>query len=89
MTDKINFVPKFIRMHDAPSYLGMDKHRFNREVRPYVIAIKIGKQGVAFDRENLDAWAKQYAKQHCISAPKPSAEIMFNVVVNHLKQKRK
>jgi hypothetical protein len=25
-------VPRFIRMRDAPSYLGMDKNRFNRDV---------------------------------------------------------
>ena len=28
------FLPRFIRLRDAPSYLGMDKNRFNREVRP-------------------------------------------------------
>lgn len=26
--------PRFIRLRDAPHYLGMDKNRFNREVRP-------------------------------------------------------
>jgi hypothetical protein len=25
-------LPRFIRLRDAPSYLGMDKNRFNREV---------------------------------------------------------
>jgi hypothetical protein len=28
------FQPRFIRLRDAPCYLGMDKNRFNREVRP-------------------------------------------------------
>jgi len=38
----------------------MDKNRFNCEVRPYVVEIPIGKQGVAFDRLDLDGWAEDY-----------------------------
>src|SRR5206468_8455253 len=53
-------LPRFIRFRDAPSYLGMDKDRFNAEVRPWLVEIPIGKQGVAFDRLDLDAWADQY-----------------------------
>lgn len=49
-----------IRLRDAPLYLGMDKNRFNREVRPYVIEIPVGKQGVGFDRLDLDAWFEHY-----------------------------
>ncbi len=48
-------VPRFIRLRDAPRYLGMDKNRFNREVRPRVTVIRIGTQGIAFDRLDLDA----------------------------------
>ncbi len=51
---------RFIRLKDAPRYLGMDPNRFNAEVRPYLTVIPIGKQGVAFDRIDLDAWAEQY-----------------------------
>ena len=40
-------LPRFIRFRDAPSYLGMDKDRFNAEVRPHLVDIQIGKQGVA------------------------------------------
>ena len=47
-------------MRDAPFYLGMDKNRFNAEVRPYVVEIRMGKQGVALDRFDLDAWVDQY-----------------------------
>jgi hypothetical protein len=43
-------IPRFIRLRDAPRYLGMDKNRFNREVRPHVPGIRIGIQGIAFDR---------------------------------------
>ena len=53
-------LPRFIRMRDAPSYLGMDRHRFNEEVRPTLTEIPIGSQGLAFDRLELDAWADYY-----------------------------
>jgi hypothetical protein len=46
-------LPRFIRMRDAPGYLGMDKNRFNRDVRPQLAEIPIGTQGVAFDRLDL------------------------------------
>ncbi len=49
-------LPRIIRIRDAPFYLGMDKNRFNAEVRPSLTEIKIGTQGVAFDRLELDAW---------------------------------
>ena len=52
-------IPRFIRLRDAPRYLGMDNNRFNSEVRPHVPAIRIGTQGIAFDRIDLDAWADQ------------------------------
>ena len=54
--------PRFIRLRDVHHYLGMDKNRFNDEVRPYLIEIPIGKQGIAFDRLDLDAWADHYKK---------------------------
>src|SRR5579864_4160154 len=42
--------PRFIRFRDAPRYLGMDKNRFNRELRPALTHLRIGVQGVAFDQ---------------------------------------
>ena len=56
-------LPRLIRMRDAPAYLGMDKNRFNREVRPNLILIPIGIQGVAFDRLDLDAWIEDYKQR--------------------------
>jgi hypothetical protein len=53
-------LPRLIRLRDAPFYVGMDPNRFNEEVRPYLIEIPIGKQGVAFDRVDLDAWMDHY-----------------------------
>jgi hypothetical protein len=32
-------LPRLIRLRDAPQYLGMDRNRFNAEVRPYLTEI--------------------------------------------------
>ena len=53
-------LPRLIRLRDAPLYLGMDRNRFCNEVRPYVTEIPISKQGIAFDRLDLDAWVEDY-----------------------------
>lgn len=42
--------PRLIRLRNAPAYLGMDRNRFNNEVRPTLNEIPIGKHGIAFDR---------------------------------------
>src|SRR5690606_29512675 len=57
-------LPRLLRFRDAPRYLGMDRNRFNAEVRPYVTNIPIGRQGIAFDRLELDAWADQYKSRN-------------------------
>ncbi len=53
-------LPRLIRLRDAPFYLGMDRNRFNEEVRPCLTQIPIGEQGIAFDRLELDDWVEQY-----------------------------
>ncbi|OAI20607.1 hypothetical protein A1507_22810 [Methylomonas koyamae] len=55
-----SILPRFIRLRDAPFYLGMDRNRFNSLVRPKLTEVPIGKQGIAFDRLDLDAWADDY-----------------------------
>jgi hypothetical protein len=55
-------LPRIIRMRDAPFYLGVNKNFFNSEIRPYLSAIKIGIQGIAFDRYEMDAWVDEYKK---------------------------
>lgn len=55
--------PRLIRLRDAANYLGMDRNRFNSEVRPFLISLKIGQQGIAFDRLDLDQWADEF-KRH-------------------------
>ncbi len=56
----IAFLPRLVRLRDAPAYLGMDRNRFNSEVRPYLTNIPIGQQGIAFDRLELDVWVEDY-----------------------------
>ena len=57
-------LPRLIRYRDAPGYLGMDRNRFNAEVRPFLTIIPIGKQGIAFDRLDLEAWADDYIQRN-------------------------
>src|SRR5690606_30935828 len=58
------FPPKIVRLAWAPGYLGMDRNRFNREVRPYLTEIPLGKRAVGFDRVELDRWAEDYAARN-------------------------
>ena len=63
MTESV-LIPRLIRYKQAPFYLGMDRNRFNKEVRPYLTEIPIGIQGIAFDRLDLDAWVDQYKSRN-------------------------
>ena len=56
-------LPRLIRLRDAPYYLGMDRNRFNAEVRPYLTYIPIGNQGVAVDRQVLVACADAHKRR--------------------------
>src|SRR5581483_4326331 len=47
-----------IRAKDAPRYLGMDRNRFNRLVRPHLTLIQYGPQTKVFDRLELDRWVE-------------------------------
>ena len=58
------FQPRVIRFRDAPAYLGMDRNRFNDEVRPFLTEVPIGTQGIAFDRLELDAWFEDYMSRN-------------------------
>ena len=57
-------LPRIVRFRDAPRYLGMDRNRFNLEVRPSLTEIPIGKQGIGFDRLELDAWVDEYVARN-------------------------
>jgi hypothetical protein len=57
-------LPRIIRFRDAPFYLGMDRNRFNAEVRPSLTELPIGAQGIGFDRLELDAWFEDYKSRN-------------------------
>jgi hypothetical protein len=63
---------RFYRLKDAPKYLGMDKNTFNRDIRPELSVIRLGK-AVLFDRMELDAWA-DYTKSRCGRPPRRRAK---------------
>lgn len=56
--------PRLIRLRDAPYFFGMDKNRFNREVRPLLTQIRVGRQGCAFDRLEMEAAAEDYKSRN-------------------------
>jgi hypothetical protein len=70
-------LPRLLRFRDAPRYLGMDRNRFNAEVRPYLTNIPIGRQGIAFDRLELDAWVDEYKSRNGrrLKASKPEDDV--------------
>jgi hypothetical protein len=57
-------VPRFIRFRDAPRYVGMDRNRFRAEVRPLRTEIPICRQGIAFDRLELDSRVDDYTARN-------------------------
>jgi hypothetical protein len=70
--------PRVVRFKDAPGYLGMDRNRFNEEVRPFVAEVPMGKQGVAFDRLDLDAWFEEYKNRNGRPG-QPKGELTWDV----------
>jgi hypothetical protein len=77
--------PRLIRLRDAPYYLGMDKNRFNEEVRPYLIPIPTGIHGIGFDILDLDAWVDHY--KACSGRPAERGEIWDEEYAKVLEQK--
>ncbi len=57
-------LPRILRFRDAPRYLGMDRNRFNADVRPYLTEVPIGAQGIGFDRLEIDAWFEDYKSRN-------------------------
>lgn len=76
---RVTLLPRLIRFRDASHYLGMDRNRFNAEVRPLLTEIPIGIQGIAFDRLELDAWVEQYKKRNGRPA-QPKGVLIWDVV---------
>jgi hypothetical protein len=70
----MSILDRYIRYRDAPAYLGMDRGRFDSEVRPTLIEIPIGERGIAFDRLDLDAWADDYKTRNGRPSRKQGAQ---------------
>ena len=64
MTTRPTVLPRIIRLRDAPGYIGMDRNRFNSEVRPHLTEVPIGAQGIGFDRLELDQWVDDYVARN-------------------------
>jgi len=64
-------LPRLIRLRDAPGYLGMDRNKFNADVRPHLTEVPLGPQAIAFDRLELDAWVDEYIQ---CNGRRPKAE---------------
>ena len=47
---------KVIRLEFAPGYLGMNKNKFNQDVRPFLQELSFGDRSVGFNRSQLDKW---------------------------------
>ena len=77
----ILIMPRVLRLRDAPRYLGMNRNLFNSDVRPFLAEVRIGRQGVAFDRLELDAWWEQYrsCNERRPKASKPEDDKCQNV----------
>ena len=60
------FQPRILRAGKAPAYLGMSRGAFTEMVRPHLQEIRIGTQGVGFDRYELDQWVDNYLKTKSI-----------------------
>jgi hypothetical protein len=57
-------LPRFIRHRDASGYLGVDRNKFDANIRPLLTEIPLGAHSMAFDRLELDAWADEYKRRH-------------------------
>jgi len=53
----VPLAPRFIRLRDAPRLFGMDKNRIYREVRLRLTEIRVGTQGRAFGRLEMEVAA--------------------------------
>lgn len=58
--------PRFIRAGKVPAYLGMSRTVFTRDARPHLIEFSIGKQGIGFDRIELDQFAERCKQVHAV-----------------------
>ena len=70
---------RFYRLNDAAEYVGMSVFTFNKLVRPFLTEIPIAKQGLAFCRLELDA----YASHHMTANGRPAQKEGLWLVESH------
>tara|TARA_R110001592_G_scaffold265887_1_gene531472 strand:+ start:3539 stop:3901 length:363 start_codon:yes stop_codon:yes gene_type:complete len=56
--------PRIIRVGQALFYCGMSDRVFNAEIRPFLTEIRIGVQGVGFDKFELDEVLDDYIQRY-------------------------
>ena len=61
---KRSIEPRIIRAGQAQIYCGMCDRVFNAEIRPYLTEIRIGVQGVGFDRFEMDEVLNDYIDRY-------------------------
>ena len=66
------YPPRFLRPLEAACYAGMGRTLFENEIRPLLPEIKLGKQGVGFDRLDLDEVLDDYKSRNVRVKEKPS-----------------
>ena len=57
---EVTLQPRIIRAGQAPTYCGMGRELFAEQIRPFVSVIEMGKQGIGFDRLELDEALDEY-----------------------------
>lgn len=62
---------KVIRLEFAPGYLGMNKNKFNRDVRPFLHELNFGDRSVGFNRSELDKWVDNQTSMEESDEPFP------------------
>ena len=56
----VSLQPRILRAGIAPCYCGMSRAVFDQEIRPYLVTVPIGVQGLGFDRLDIDRALDEY-----------------------------
>ena len=64
--DMPEFIPRYLRPNEAAYYCGMGRTIFEREIRPNLRPIRVGEQGIAFDRVDLDAVLDEHKNRNLL-----------------------
>lgn len=64
MNEPAKILPRVIRMAEAPKYCGVSVRVFDSDFRPHLNEAVFGKQGVGFDRIEVDSFITWYFKRH-------------------------